>query len=147
MRTSRIVRPLAVGLLVLLALLPACASQDAGSMAGLINGARADAGLAPLALDDNASQIAQEWSASMAASNTLNHNPSLGSAIDSRVGTGWVAYAENVAYNGSHEGAYSAFMASDGHRANILNPSFDRMGIGIVQDGGTFWVTVVFVGY
>lgn len=42
--------------------------------------------------------------------------------------------------------AILAFMESDGHRANILNPSFKQIGIGVAQSNGEYYVTQVFSG-
>jgi uncharacterized protein YkwD len=43
--------------------------------------------------------------------------------------------------------ANTAFMHSDGHRANILQPKFTKMGIGFYRDPqtGAFWVTEMFL--
>ena len=37
-------------------------------------------------------------------------------------------------------------MGSGGHRANILNPRFRRIGIGVVKARGSVWVTTIFYG-
>lgn len=57
---------------------------------------------------------------------------------------GWIAAAENIAagYN-SPEAAMAAWMNSDGHRGNILNPLFTEFGIGYFSGAGkfnTYWV-------
>ena len=36
-------------------------------------------------------------------------------------------------------------MDSSGHRANILKPAYNRVGIGVVHSGGKIWVTVRFL--
>ena len=40
---------------------------------------------------------------------------------------------ENIAGNSSNSGAVNAWMNSSGHKANILNSSFNYTGIGVVQ--------------
>ena len=40
---------------------------------------------------------------------------------------------------------HDAFMGSAGHRANMLNASYNRVGIGVVLSGGKIWVTVRFL--
>ena len=40
---------------------------------------------------------------------------------------------ENIAGNSSNSGAVTAWMNSSGHRANILNSSFNQTGIGVVS--------------
>jgi uncharacterized protein YkwD len=47
---------------------------------------------------------------------------------------------------GSLDGLESAFMQSKDHRENILRRQFDHMAVGIVRDGDTLWVTVIFYG-
>jgi uncharacterized protein YkwD len=46
------------------------------------------------------------------------------------------------------ESAHTALMNSEGHRANILNSSFTRIGIGIVwnQAKGAYYITQWFAG-
>jgi uncharacterized protein YkwD len=59
---------------------------------------------------------------------------------------------ENIYYCSSTQGgddvadADRAFMNSPEHRANILNPNFDRIGVGIWRDAkGQLWVTETFL--
>jgi uncharacterized protein YkwD len=41
---------------------------------------------------------------------------------------------------------HQALMNSPGHRANILEPRFTKIGVGVYQDaGGQFWVTEMFL--
>ena len=42
--------------------------------------------------------------------------------------------------------AVDGWMASEGHRANILSPNYDRSGIGVVINGNAAYVTQVFFG-
>jgi uncharacterized protein YkwD len=39
---------------------------------------------------------------------------------------------------------HRALMDSSSHRANILNKSYDRVGVGIVRRGGRTWITQLF---
>ncbi|HCS73242.1 MAG TPA: hypothetical protein DIW17_05115, partial [Clostridiales bacterium] len=50
---------------------------------------------------------------------------------------------ENIAKHGSVESAHAGLMNSDGHRKNILNPSFTHIGIGIVDNR---YFTQMFIG-
>jgi len=54
---------------------------------------------------------------------------------------------ENIAGNQSVQAAHTALMNSSGHRANILNPNYTHVGIGIVE-GGPYGMmfTQMFVG-
>ena len=50
----------------------------------------------------------------------------------------------NAAYNVAY--AHQSLMASPGHRANILNPEFTKVGVGLYRDAqGRFWVTEMFL--
>jgi hypothetical protein len=48
--------------------------------------------------------------------------------------------SENVVYDLTAEGAHVNFMSSARHRANVLNPDYDAVGIGIVEVGGVLYV-------
>ena len=57
----------------------------------------------------------------------------------------WRSIGENVGVGDSVSSLHSAFMGSSGHRANILKPSYNRVGVGVVMDGSKIWVTVRFL--
>jgi hypothetical protein len=86
----------------------------------------------------------------MAADDRLRHNPRVGGQIPIT----WKRWGENVGYasNGGDESLrtvtrrlHRGFMASTGHRENILG-RFNQVGIGVaVDDDGTMWATMVFV--
>jgi uncharacterized protein YkwD len=67
-------------------------------------------------------------------------------------GIPWKAMGENIATNGSGaRDAEAAFMNEPryqhNHRANILNPDFTEVGVGIVQDRrGRYYITQDFIG-
>jgi uncharacterized protein YkwD len=64
----------------------------------------------------------------MAANGTLQHSAYPG-------GT----WGENIAQGyGSAQSVVAAWMASPGHRANILNPAYHYMGLGYVA-AGNWW--------
>jgi len=119
------------------AALPSAESQ----LLSLTNAARSRAGLPALRPSSTLTSVARRWSDRMAASGTLGHNPSLGSQV-----SGWRRIAENVGMAGSVARVQELFMGSSGHRANILNRSYDRVGIGVTRtSSGTYWVTVDFM--
>ena len=53
--------------------------------------------------------------------------------------------AENVARTEFVEDVHPALMGSSGHRANILNTSYNAVGIGVVEDKGRIYVTQDFI--
>ncbi len=61
----------------------------------------------------------------------------------------WQRWGENVGNTGSGSDLrplQHAFMASPEHRANVLDPGFRRVAIGVVKRGGQAWVTLFFYG-
>lgn len=106
----------------------------------LTNAERAKAGLAPLAASPCMSQqVAQPFAGTLATAGKLYHNDL--ALIFSRCG-GRTA-GENVAMGyRTPEQVVAAWMASPGHKANILNPSFTSLGLGAATDasGVFYWV-------
>lgn len=100
-------------------------------------------GLRPLTLNGSLNQVALSWANQMAVSGVLAHNPSYASQIPG----GWTAAGENVA-QGYPTGAevHAGWMASAGHRANVLG-NFTDIGIAHIAAGGTWWSVQVFASY
>ncbi len=121
---------------------PASASVPSfeSKLLSLTNADRARHGLAPLQSSSTLVSIARAWSNHMAATGQLAHNPSLASQV-----SGWSSLGENAAVAASATQAESLFMASAGHRANILNRSYNKVGIGVtVGKNGNYWFTIDF---
>lgn len=111
----------------------------------LTNASRGDRGLPALTADFRASEIALAWSQNMANTSRLSHNPKVADQVTERVASGWTRIGENVGVGYSAASLHDAFMASSGHRANILG-DYNRFGVGTAIDGsGRLWVTLVFV--
>jgi uncharacterized protein YkwD len=59
-----------------------------------------------------------------------------------------LATGENVAHAIDVTRAHRALWASPSHRENLLQPRFDRVGIGIALDAdGSIWVCEVFADF
>ncbi|WP_037851589.1 CAP domain-containing protein [Streptomyces sp. NRRL S-340] len=108
----------------------------------LVNAERAKAGCSALTADPTLAAAAQAHSEDMAAHQNMSHTGSDGSAPGDRItaaGYAWSTYGENVAYGYSTpEQVMAAWMASPGHKANILNCSFKEIGVGLAQPGA-YW--------
>jgi hypothetical protein len=137
---------LAVGLAVMtvvgsLAWGAAPAAADAGvegEFVSLTNGERSSA----LTVHAELTSIARRWSAKMAADNRLAHNPNLANEVTAD----WEKLGENVGTGDNARQIHDAFMNSPAHRANIVDPAFTYVGIGVVRGGdGRIWVTEVFM--
>ncbi|MDQ3908169.1 MAG: CvpA family protein [Acidobacteriota bacterium] len=107
-------------------------------MLELVNRERAAAGLKPLAPDPELTEVARKHSADMFARGYFAHvNPEGQSPFDRMAAAGvkFRTAGENLALAPTLQIAHTGLMNSPGHRANILQPSFGRVGIGIM-DGG-----------
>lgn len=125
-------------------------------------------GVAPLTWDDRLSTIARQHSQDMVDNRYVSHDNLQGESPTDRarkhgyplrkdLGGGW--YSEGIGENinkmptGEIEGfgiviitpdaiarAHTvSWMDSPGHRENILNPQYDKLGVGVVYDGHTYY--------
>lgn len=119
-------------------------------MLELLNRERTTAGLAPLHVDMRLVDLARKKSRDMIDRNYFSHqSPTYGSPFDMMRAAG-IEYkyaGENIAGAPTVEKAHAALMNSEGHRRNIMNRNFTRVGIGIVE-GGPYglMVTQMFTG-
>ncbi len=118
------------------------ASSLESRMISLINEDRAAEGLNPLRADSSLRAGAMKHSQDMAANNFFSHtSPTYGTFSERAKASGASVSAENLSLNGSVERAHASLMGSAGHRANIMNSNYTRVGIGIVyssQKGGYY---------
>ena len=114
----------------------------------LVNVERARYGLAALTADAELSRGARVKSQDMRDKGYFSHeSPTYGSPFQmmKSFGISYRTAGENIAYGYSTpEKVVQAWMNSEGHRANILNASYARLGVGYVADGH-YW-TQWFVG-
>lgn len=113
--------------------------SDEGRFVQLINQDRANSGLGPLSVDGPLVDAARNQSSRMASSGTIFHN----SNLPGEVPGGWQSLGENVGTGATVDDLHAAFMNSASHRANVLG-AYDRIGVGIVMSGSTYFVTEVF---
>lgn len=135
---------LAVALLsTVLSLAPGAAhASRADAFRLLTNRARVTRELPPLRVDRELRLAALRHSRRMAAQHRLYHTRCLPCQTD----RSWSVLGENVGVGGTVRSVQGAFMASKGHRANVLYRHYDSVGIGVVKDGDYLWVTVIFRG-
>ena len=129
---------LATSMLVGAAPASARASAPESRMVAAINATRVAHGLRPLRPVAGMMSYARRHARAMANRGGLYHTSNFS------VICCWRLVAENVGVGGSVAGLHRAFMASPGHRANLLNRSLTQVGIGMVSSGGRLWVTEVF---
>lgn len=124
-------------------------SQDETYMLQLINNDREKMGLNKLTMDTDLARIARLKSEDMVANNYFSHeSPTYGSPFEMMKDNG-ISYkmaAENIAKNSSIYNAHKALMGSEGHRTNILNPDYNKIGIGIAKgQNNTYIITEMFI--
>ncbi len=111
-------------------------STDEKEVFDLINKQRTNNGLAALKMDSGALNVARVKAQDMVNNNYFSHtSPTYGSPFD-MLNSFKVSYktaGENIAGNSSNSAAVTAWMNSSGHKANILNSSFNYTGIGVVK--------------
>lgn len=118
-------------------------AAGAGDFLGRINGLRASKGLGALTIDSRLSGIAQSWAQTMASKNAISHNPALGS-----IPGDWTKVGENVGTGGDVESIFNALVASPGHYKNMVEGSFNSIGIGIATGSdGRLYTTHDFAAY
>ncbi len=129
----------------------------------LINAERAERGLSTLSLDPMLTETARAHSEEMCSADYFNHHsptPGLSSPMDRYLSASrqlglpqpeYLLVGENIYYCSVYNDIYNvdyahrALMASPGHRANILEARFAKIGVGIYRDAkGEFWVTEMF---
>jgi uncharacterized protein YkwD len=99
----------------------------------LINDERALMGLNKLELDTELTDLAQNYAEKMARENFFGHVDSQGSDPEARrIAAGFpLPVGENLAEDSSTASAHAGLMRSAGHRANILDPDWSIVGLGI----------------
>ena len=104
----------------------------------LVNEQRRAHGLRELLWCNLLAGSARAHSQDMATNNFLSHTGSNGSTLRDRInaiGVRWRSAAENIAGGQrTPEAAMTSWMNSHYHRANILNPSFTHMGVGMAHN-------------
>ena len=114
----------------------------------LVNVYRSNAGLKPLSADAELSYIARLKSQDMCDKKYFSHtSPTYGSPFQMMkdFGVSYRSAGENIAMGQrTPSEVVTAWMNSPGHRANILNSSFTRIGVGYVS-AGNYW-TQMFIG-
>lgn len=135
---------------------PTASAQVAGSdqvtdedrFVDLINAERARFGLAALRVVPELVGVGRQWSTEMIARAGgpdrcgVVHNPDLAT----KVTADWQRLGENVGCGKVSVAAlHDLFVASPAHYRNIVDPTFDSIGIGIAYDGDVMYVTEQFM--
>jgi len=119
----------------------------------LTNSARSSADVDPSLTSDAAlSGVARNHSAAMRDQGFFGHVGPDGKNLRQRLEESGVPFsraAENLAQvtnvTDPANFAYELLMDSENHRANILDPRFTHVGIGVARTDDTFWITQIFI--
>ena len=107
-------------------------SQSERTLLDAVNDVRAARDLRPLRIDTTLVRAARDYSATLIRRDVFTHG-SLGPRL-ARYGARGPVYGENLAWGMGERATARAivrsWMASPGHRANLLRPGWTRIGIG-----------------
>jgi uncharacterized protein YkwD len=113
-------------------------------MLRLVNEERTKRGLKALVADPQLVPVARAHSQDMFARGYFSHYTPEGKDPFDRMKSSGIKYysaGENLALGQTLKICHEGLMNSPGHRANILNPSYGRLGIGIL-DGGSYGLMI-----
>ena len=114
----------------------------------LVNEIRVQNGLQALSADWELSRVARYKSQDRVDNRYFSHtSPTYGTPFQMirAFGLSYRSAGENIAYGyAAPQAVVNAWMNSSGHRANILNASYTRIGVGYVS-AGHYW-TQMFIG-
>jgi uncharacterized protein YkwD len=124
---------------------PTDQSAGAARVLDLTNAERDKAGLPPLTLSLQLQAAAQAYSQVLATTACFEHRcgpiPDFADRDAAAGYEGWTAIGENLAGGYSTpEAVMAGWMASPGHRNNILSVAFTEIGIGVTSSGGHYHV-------
>ncbi len=121
-------------------------SSYANEVLKLVNAERAKAGLS--AFTTNSSLTAAANKRAVEIKTSFSHTRPNGSGFQTVLGEYNVSYraaGENIAYGQkTPQAVVTGWMNSPGHRANILNANFNKLGVGVYQSNGTIYWTQEF---
>lgn len=118
-------------------------SANLEEVCSLTNSERAEVGASQLTLDPKLTELAQAHARDMVQRSYFSHTNPDGQDPFDRLRAASVSYraaAENIARGQSTPvGVMSSWMNSSGHRTNLLNTRYSRIGVGSYQG---YWVQI-----
>ena len=122
---------------------PAGAVNDPGAEGDFVartNALRASKGLPGLSVNGTLAAKARNWAEHMAAVGAISH-----SNLSDGAPSEWHRLGENVGRGPSVDSIHNALVASPDHYANLTDPGFQTIGVGVVNANGTYYVAEVFM--
>jgi uncharacterized protein YkwD len=109
-----------------------------------VNEARAQAGVPRLTLDVGLCRASRAHAEAMLAARQLSHQlegePALLQRLAAATETQLDLEGENVALDFDAAGGHQRLMLSPPHRANLLNPAYNVIGLGVVRNGDQLYI-------
>ena len=106
----------------------------------LANQLRTGLGLNALTVDPELTAVARKWSQKMAEKGDIFHNEQLASDVKAN----WSKLGENVGMGDDLPLIQNLWEKSPAHYRNLVDSSFELVGIGVVETGGVIFVTTDF---
>ena len=118
--------------------------QTEEQLFALANQSRRQAGAPPLTIDPGLSQAARMHAQAMREAQRLSHQfdgePSLPQRLAATTQLQLEQEGENVALDYDAERGHEHLMLSPPHRANLLNPAYNVVGLGVVRNGDRLYI-------
>ena len=111
--------------------------NDEAAFVDAINQIRTDLGLAELQTHTELADIAREHAMAMADAGEIFHADPISAGLTAE----WIKLGENVGVGAGVQVLVDAFVASPGHYANITDPTFTHIGVGVVWKGEALYTT------
>lgn len=112
--------------------------QSEAAMLEEVNKERESRGIAPVKLSLGIQEVARLYSKTMLSERFFAHTDLEGKNVGDRLrdsGIHFLIAGENLAYAPDVIIAHQGLMESEGHKKNILDPEFTRIGVGVVDAG------------
>ena len=136
-------------LLILLGILLAAANYPEEEILNRINDIRNEHELPPIAHNWEIARIARYKTEDMRAKQYFDHHsPTYGSFFDTleNFSISYQSAGENIALGFTMPSTViEAWMASEEHRLNVLNPNFCQAGVAYTSDGKSHYWAVIFL--
>ncbi len=117
---------------------PKVCEKSENKMLELVNLERTTRGFKPLVMDEKLRDVARNHSTDMFQKGYFAHNTPEGLTPFDRMDKAGIVYmqaGENLALAPDVDIAHNGLMNSPGHKANILTPDFQKVGIGCMSGG------------
>ncbi|WP_346619372.1 CAP domain-containing protein [Blastococcus montanus] len=112
-----------------------------------VNDERRERGIEPVEWNDQLAEVAREWSTAMAENEQLEHQD-VREVLGRDELEGFAGLGENIFTSSGPVPigvAHVGWMRSDGHRVNVLNPGWNRLGVGVhCAPDGSVWAVQEF---